>query len=145
MRPIKTYIVVASETEARMLENDGVGKGVYQFSQVSIEKSGVVHHKFADRPTLTQAAYGPTAGVEPRTTIRDANRHDFAVYLAELVEAAFRTGDYDRLVLVAAPRMLGELRDALAGKVDIYAELDKNLVNTPTDEMARHLETVLAV
>ena len=145
MKPLKTYIIVASEKAARLLENDGVGKGVYQFTHITIEDSGVMHHEFADEPTKTQLAHGPTSGVDPRTSVDVENRESFAKYLAELAEAAFRSGDYDRLVIVAGPKMLGELRKALAGKVDVYAELDKDLINTPTDEMAKHLATILAV
>lgn len=145
MRSVRTYILVANEVEARMLENDGIGEGVHQFSHITVDESGVLHHEFAAKPVSTQAAHGPTAGVEPRTSLREVNRHAFAEYLTELVEAAFSTKDYDRLIVVAGPKMLGELRDTLAGKAEVYAELGENLVNTPTNEIAKHLEGILAV
>ena len=54
---------------------------------------------------------------------------------------------YDRLILVAPPTALGDLRDALSDPVRslVRAELHKDLTKTPVAELPEHLAAVLAV
>ena len=54
---------------------------------------------------------------------------------------------FDRLVIVAPPSALGDLRAALSAhmKPHIYAELNKDLTKTPAAELPQHLAGVLAV
>jgi protein required for attachment to host cells len=54
---------------------------------------------------------------------------------------------YDRLVIVAPPKALGDLRAALSEQVKphVYAELDKDLVKTPTAELPQHLGAVMPI
>ena len=54
---------------------------------------------------------------------------------------------YDRLVLVAPPTALGDLREALSDPVRslVRAELDKDLTKIPVAELPSHLGAVLPV
>ncbi len=54
---------------------------------------------------------------------------------------------FDRVILVAPPATLGDLREALSDHVRaaVYAELDKDLTKTPVAELPQHLGAVLAV
>ena len=54
---------------------------------------------------------------------------------------------FDRLVLVAPPQTLGELRIALKKRTSarITAELAKNLTNVPIHDLPGHLDGVLAL
>jgi protein required for attachment to host cells len=60
---------------------------------------------------------------------------------AELEKSA-----YDRLIIVAAPVTLGDLRAALSQKVvaHVVTEVAKDLTKLPIDEVSRHLESVLS-
>lgn len=69
----------------------------------------------------------------------------FAHSLAVWLEEAYVHDAFDRLVLVAAPRMLGELRknipESLHGK--IVSEISKDMANLSIQEIKRHLSNVV--
>jgi hypothetical protein len=52
---------------------------------------------------------------------------------------------YERLILVAPPVTLGDLREALAKSVQarVVGELAQDLVKTPQSQLRRHLRDVL--
>ena len=80
----------------------------------------------------------------------DAHRLDqknFAASLAAVLRDELQGGSYNRLIIAAAPAMLGDLRAALSKQVTsvIIAEIDKDLTQVKDNELARHLEKVLAV
>ncbi|WP_414717991.1 host attachment protein [Thioclava sp. UBA3469] len=52
----------------------------------------------------------------------------------------------ERLVIVAAPRVLGEIRSALHKEVSdvVVAEIDKTLTNHPRDEIEKLVKEELA-
>ena len=52
---------------------------------------------------------------------------------------------FDKLVLVAAPKTLGDLRDLLPDpvKAKVVAEIDKDLTKVPLHELPKHLDSVL--
>ena len=146
MKSIRTYFLVADETEARVLENLGVGKGIHQLSHHTEKDSGLAPNDFADQRGSSQGAGGQARhGVDPSTTDRENARNVFATYLADMIKDADQKGQFDRFVLSAPPQMLGVLRSNLDGKVEIYADMDKNLVNTPTHALAKHFSDVVAV
>ena len=146
MKSVRTYFLVADETEARLLENRGVGNDVHQLSHHTEDDSGLAPTDFADQRSSSQGAGGHARhGVDPSTTERENARNVFANYLADMVKDASQKGKFDRLALSAPPQMLGALRNALDGKVEIYADMDKNLVNTPTDDLAKYFADLVAV
>jgi protein required for attachment to host cells len=74
-------------------------------------------------------------------------KRSFSERLAALLEEELAAKAYDRVVLVAPPTTLGDLRAALPAAVReaVSAELDKDLTKTPVAELPRHLGAVLAV
>ena len=68
--------------------------------------------------------------------VRDGHQA-FARRLAGELSAHRRSDDFDRLVLVAEPRMLGMLRDAFDTRVKaaIIDEIDKDLVKMPRERL----------
>ncbi len=146
MKSVRTYFLVADETEARLLENLGVGGDVHQLSHYTENDSGLAPTGFADQRSSSQGAGGQARhGGDPSTTERENARNVFATYLAGMIKDASQKDKFDRLVLSAPPQMLGVLRNALDGKVEIYGDLDKNLVNTPTDDLAKYFADLVAV
>jgi protein required for attachment to host cells len=57
-----------------------------------------------------------------------------------------RSKAYDRLVIVAAPSALGDLRPAISEQVraKVTGEVAKDLTKTPDGEVAGHLKDVLS-
>lgn len=62
----------------------------------------------------------------------------FAQQIADALTAAHQTHDFDRLVIVAAPTMLGELRHQLGDPVrrKVYSEFDKDLTGQAPGQIA---------
>ena len=100
----------------------------------------------ADRPGTTMVtgggmrhAYSPHADAH-----REAKRQHIRRVVAAL-EDSCQAKAFDRLVLVAPPQALGDLRHALsadlAGKV--VAEIDKDLTRATASDLAGHLAGVI--
>lgn len=79
---------------------------------------------------------------------RDREKHHgdsaFVYELAEWLDRAAREDDFDRLVIAAAPRTLGELRKVLSKPVQarITAEVDKELIKMPVKKLEEELTAV---
>lgn len=149
MKPTTTWILIADGAHARLFANHGPGKGI------EAVEGGVISHDhrpdhelLRDSPTRTFESVGETRhAITPKTDPHRELKRDFARQLAELLDRSYTAKAFDRLVLVAPPTALGDLRAALSDhlKPHIYAELDKDLVKTPTAELPQHLGAVLAV
>jgi len=77
-----------------------------------------------------------------------ACRHEalfFARELADWLDRAERADVFDRLVLVAAPRTLGDLRAVITDNVQsrIAAEIDKNLTKLNESDLRKALNNIL--
>jgi protein required for attachment to host cells len=85
--------------------------------------------------------------MEPPTDRKQMAETAFVTGLVDMLDEKFKAGAFDRLVLVAAPRALGDIRKALSGELAqaVYGELDKDLTKVPNHEMAKHLGEVIAV
>ncbi len=85
--------------------------------------------------------------IEPRTDPHRELKRTFAHELADMLDQRLTEKAYDRLVIVAPPKALGDLRAALSAHVKplVYAELNKDLVKTPTAELPSHLGAVMAI
>ena len=83
--------------------------------------------------------------IEPRTDPHRELKRTFAHELADMLDQRLTEKAYDRLVIVAPPKALGDLRAALSAHVKplVYAELNKDLVKTPTAELPSHLGAVM--
>ncbi len=100
----------------------------------------------SDRPgrSFDSAGQGRHAMAPPTDPQRYA-KFAFARELAERLEEAAHAGRFARLILVAAPRTLGDLRELLPGpvKAKIVAEIDKDLTHVPLRDLPKHLASVL--
>ncbi|GAB4388505.1 host attachment protein [Albidovulum sp.] len=149
MKAPTTLIVLADDRRARFLVNRGVGKGVQEVA--SLDAGSVVepHPDNDERPGRQTGGPDNMArhGLDPRETAEVLERGRFAQQVIERTEKEWRRHKADRLVLAAAPKMLGELRgnlgDSLAAA--LYADLAKDLVKVPERELPAHFADVLAL
>jgi protein required for attachment to host cells len=63
------------------------------------------------------------------------------------LETCQKQGRFDRLVICAAPQMLGEIRNAISPKLkqSVYAEIDKDLIHIKLSDLPKHLQDVIAL
>jgi protein required for attachment to host cells len=71
--------------------------------------------------------------------------HEWAIHLARYLDNYRATNAYDRLVLIAPPKLLGSLRDALPTPTQrvVVAELTKDLIDPDGTEVRNRLEGVV--
>ena len=85
----------------------------------------------ADRPgrSFDSGGQGRHA-MEPRSDAHAEEEVRFAREIADTLAEAQRTGAYDRLIIIAAPRLLGYLRDTLpvAVRQSVAVEIGKDLM-----------------
>lgn len=143
MKPIKTLVLTADDARARLFENAGPGRGLTELEDMDVHTVPGAGVKYADRPGRMNAAPGMAqhALTEPQEILEDQAREGFARAIAEELETRFDAGHFDRLVLVAAPDMLGALRDALSDKLTaaVVAERDRDYVKLDPAEVAERL------
>jgi len=138
-----TWIVVADHQRARVLMNGGPGRGLEPVAGMDFEthlKAG--RDIAADRPGRSFESSGVSRhAVGPRTDPHRLEAERFVRRVAEALAAASKKGDYDRLVLIAPPRALGELRKLLpaAVKGKVIGEVDDDLTKAPTEALDRYV------
>ena len=149
MKSIRTWIVIADATRARIAVNDGPGSGVTPVPGLAFEGRNLPGREImSDRPGRTFDSSGRGRhGKEPRTGPREVEALRFLHDLAERLDEGRKQERYDRLVIVAPPKALGQLRQQLSAGVRdrITGALDKDLTHVPDHQLAKHLGTLLPV
>lgn len=149
VRKRKTWIVVANGTTARALENDGVGKGLTPLPAFEMSVgSPPTRDLGSDRPGRVHDRFGPGRhAMEPKADWHRQDKAAFARAVAERIAGAVQAGEFDRLVLVAPPTAMGDLRAALDDRTraKIIGEITKDLTHSPNADVERHVGEVLAV
>jgi protein required for attachment to host cells len=150
MKKTVTYVLVADGARARLYVNNGVGKGLQPVSGAT-HKSDLHHHDrdiLADKPGRAFASVGNgRSAMEPQTEWHRFEKHKFAREMAKVLDAAAASKSFDRLILVAPPATLGDLRMELgeATRKLVSAELPKDLTRHAEQELPDHLSSVLAI
>lgn len=149
MKPIKTWILIADGARARILLNEGPGRGVKPALDREFHGTNAPGREImADRPGRTFDSGGEGRhAMEPHTNPREAEKRSFHHDLAQFLDKAVKRGDFDRLVIVAPPRTLGNLRAELSDSVQakVTGELNKDLTHVAIHDLPDHLASVLAV
>lgn len=142
-----TWVLVADGEKALFLENYTDGQDPYLKVVKQAEQD--------NPPAREQAANRPgrmaDTGAGQRSALDDTDWHElekdrFAADLAEMLYERAHKGRFDRLVLVAAPNVLGELRDKIHVEVRdrIIGEIPKTLTNHPLHEIESIVKEDLA-
>ncbi len=137
-----TWVVVADGTRARLF-NRHRNKKLEEFD-VLLSPEHRLHEGdlVTDRDGRSLDAGGAGRhGVGNRNTAKDHEMSIFAKRLAGRLEDARNAGEFERLVLVASPRFLGQLRAQMSGPTtDMVAlTIDKELTMLAADKLERHI------
>lgn len=149
MKSVRTWILIADGARARILESTGKGKGVQPVAGSDLNADHRPSRELlADRPGHVYESVGSARhAVEPRTDPHRALERLFAYQLADILAGRLAAGEFDRLIVVAPPGMLGDLRKALSAPVreTVAAEVGKDLTKVPNHEILQHLAGVTAL
>jgi len=148
MKATRTWILIADGARARILQNGGPGKGLHALAGgVFRGEHASTHAIMSDRTGRTFSSTGPArSAIEAHSDPHRELKRSFAHRLADALADGWRKRAYDRLIIVAAPSALGDLRAALSPEVraTVVAEVPKDLTKTPDAAVAGHLKDVLA-
>lgn len=149
MKAPVTRIVVADGFRARFFDNQGIGRGIRPSDPAELSTPHPPSHEIAsDRPGATHDRTGEALhAYAPRTDPKGQEKLKFVAQLGKLLTDQAGRGTYDRLVLVADPKTLGQLRDELgkAATGRIHAELNKDLTQLTEREIVDHLTEIVAL
>lgn len=142
--PHDAFVFVGDGRKAIFLRNEGDEKFPNLKTERVIEDDDnpPTHEQGTDRPGALGKAMGSgrRSAVEPADW-HDLNEHRFAKTVAGAIEQVMRERKAPALVIVAPPRTLADLRNALHADVAarVIAEVNKDLTRHPVGEIEKHL------
>jgi protein required for attachment to host cells len=137
-----TWVVVCDGAKALVLENAGNRsapklhtKEVYEQDDPKTSEIGT------DKPGRAFNSVGHGRSAMEQADWHDQNEQRFLAKLAVRLDKAVLGGETPSLIVVAPPRAIGMLRRAFTSQVRqaIRAEVEKDYVKMPVDEITRHL------
>jgi protein required for attachment to host cells len=149
MKKTSTCILVVNGTKARFFFNEGPNRGLKPRPDLDMTQPPLHARDIqADKPgrSFDSGGQGRHAMEYPTEPERVAERRFLGEVLVRLEELD-RDGAFDRLVLAAPPRVLGDLRQllprGLASKV--YADVNKDLTHFADQDLPDHLADVIVL
>src|SRR5437899_4290165 len=139
--PHNALVFVGDGRKALFLRNDGNPlHPSLKMEQVHEDENPPTREQGTDRPGRLNNPTGQRNAVEIADW-HDLEQHRFARRVAGAMEQLVRERDVKALVVVAPPRTLADLREALHAdvKARIIAEIHKDLTRHPIDEIAQYL------
>jgi protein required for attachment to host cells len=138
----KVWYVIADGGKARFVERDK--KGVFRTvaSFVSTELHDRTSDLGRDKPARAHESASATRhAIEPRRDLKEAAKADFVKLVAEQIDAEHERGQFDKIMLVAPPGVLTELKENLSRPIAgiVVDDLQKDLTNIPDHQLADHL------
>ncbi|MBF9033658.1 Host attachment protein [Rhodobacterales bacterium HKCCE2091] len=142
-----TWVLVADGEKALFLRNVTDAEDPYfEVIREETQENPPTHEQGTDRPGRFND--GPSVH---RSAVQDTDWHRlekdrFASDLAAILYRRAHAGDFDRLVIAAAPNVLGTLRQELHREVEdrVIAEIPKTLTNHPVDEIEKLVKSEMS-
>ena len=139
-----TWILSANRSNANLFESNWPGKsmrrlqdiphpqGKMQNQDIDTDKPGRVFDSFGNGRHSTSPKQEPTEHIAQQ----------FALDLAEMLNKGRLTHAYDKLVLIAEPKFLGLLRDALDKNTEslVTQTVNKELLDVKEEDLAQYLK-----
>lgn len=141
------WILVAHRGGARVFENKGPGKGLNLLHDIPHPEGRLKNKDIgSDKPGRSfdsrgQGRHSLSSEQEPTAHLAE----QFAKQLSSLLEEGRNQQRYKKLVLVAEPRFLGNLRAVLSAPTAalVSGAVDKDLGGVSPHDMPKHLGNLL--
>ena len=148
MQKTRTWILIADAGSARVLETEGLGQPLHPVPAMSLSQDLPPSHELGtDRPPRGHESVGPARhAMEPKSDPHRKLKQSFAKTIADELIAAANAKSFDRLIIIAPPVLLGDLRKELPRNVKdrTAAEIAKDLVAVADQDIRKHLLDVVA-
>ncbi len=139
--PHKSWLVVFDGAKALILRNMGHEQAPQlELVEAMQHRSPPSHELGRDRPGRVHQSYGPARSAVEEPDLHLAAQLSFVKEVSAMVEKSVHGHAVLKLVLVAPPKLLGELRRCLTRPMRalIVAEIGKDLTKLPIPEIERH-------
>ncbi|MBC8338922.1 MAG: host attachment protein [Alphaproteobacteria bacterium] len=144
MKAKTTWIVVADEKAVRVFQTIGFGKGFDERKGSYPAAEPVPDRELvSDKPgrAFDSRGFGRHA-MEFRTSPKRTEEKKFARKIAEWLIDEDRRHHFDRLAIIAPPKLLGDLRREIPGGLNskVFREVAKDFVNESSAKIAKHFD-----
>lgn len=146
-RTIRTWILVADGSRARVYESLGPGTGLREVlhdDDSALRTHEIVSDKGGrQRNTTGGGRHAVSAASDPQRH----NEKEFARRICGFLDRQAGAGAFDRLVLTAAPATLGDIREMLhkTTLALVHAEMDKDFVPLSPHDLVGRLADVVGL
>jgi protein required for attachment to host cells len=141
-------IVIANQGQAQIYETNRLGEKLESVASLKNTSAHMTEHELAtdasgrgmNRATGIHQSYGAGA------VLRETANHRFAQAIADALNEKMNKGDESKMVLVAEPRFLAEIKRACTRRVlaNIARELRKDLAHETTQRIIERLRSLRA-
>jgi protein required for attachment to host cells len=136
------WVVVCDGRKALILENigDQISPNL-RTAETREQPDPPTHEQGTDSPGRVHASVGSARSSVEQTDWHDEAERHFLHALADRLDVAVRNGETKSMIVVAAPRALGVLRQAYSHSVRgaVRSEIDKDLVKVPVYDIEKRL------
>lgn len=142
----KTWVVVAENSRARIFLMKNTGTPLEELADLQQVESRLHERDLgSDRPGRTFDSHGGGRHAkEPVTSPKKNETINFAKFVADRINSDYINGEFEKLILIAAPQFLGLLRKSLTEQVKhrITREINKNFVKRDEAYIREQLATL---
>jgi len=143
------WILVANQAEAQIYSADRIPGNLVLVDTLTHEEGAArARDLTSDAPGRVHDRMGSTRhSMEPDTGVKEESRRRFVKKMVERLESAHFRGDYDRLVLLAAPAVLGVIRKTISVKLTkaVVKEIPKDVIGQDLDKIKEQLRRSFAL
>jgi protein required for attachment to host cells len=142
--PSNALVLVGDGRNARFLRNKGTPRNPEFIIEREVNQvNPPTREQGTDRPGRKSGIDGVSRSAIEETDWHQRAEQQFAAEIAETLYEMEHAHKFEELVVVAPPKMLGDLRAAFHPEVTrcVVAEVPKNLTAQPVRELARALGT----
>lgn len=141
--PTNALVLVSDGRHARLLRNQGTPTKPQLIVEKAIDRvNPPTREQGTDKPGRKHGTDGNARSAVEQTDWHHQDEQRFAAEIAELLYKLGHAGNYEELVVVAPPKMLGDLRAKFHPQVKgaVIAELARDLTQYSVPEISNMLK-----
>lgn len=143
-----TWILVSNASKGRLFRNTGPSKGLELVREFAHPQSREKNANLvSDRPGHNPGAGNGHGSFVPAMLPKEHEADVFALELARELDTGRINNLYSRLVLVASPAFMGQIKQHLSDAVQrlVSDSLEKDYTQSSEKELGKHLATCVYV
>ena len=137
--PYNAHVLVMDGRKLLLFKNEGnPASPKLSLATHREQDSAATHDQGSDKPGTTHQSVGSARSGYEQTDFHQQDEDRFAADAADMLKREVLAGRIGALIVVAAPRTLGELRKHYHAAVEkrLLGEIAKDVAGRPSDEIA---------